>query len=108
MGGDSEGCAGKMKEVIEILEQERTLLEQVPDVQLEEKTKRLRQACFKANYKKRRLLGMGAADSGGLASPSSSGSNAVGYCAMGDGIGLAGYEMLAARNQGEDLNSMVF
>jgi len=31
-------------------------------VQLEEKTKRLRQACFKANYKKRRLLALEAGE----------------------------------------------
>ena len=31
-------------------------------VQLEEKTKRLRQTCFKANYKKRRLLALEAGE----------------------------------------------
>jgi len=31
-------------------------------VQLEEKTKRLRQACFRANYKKRRLLALEAGE----------------------------------------------
>ncbi|KAM3194112.1 hypothetical protein ACQJBY_070645 [Aegilops geniculata] len=34
------------------------VLEQKPYVELEEKTKRLRQACFKASYKKRRLLAL--------------------------------------------------
>lgn len=33
-------------------------MEELPDMQLEDNTKRLRQACFKANYKKRRLMGM--------------------------------------------------
>lgn len=33
------------------------MLEEVPDMQLEDKTKKLRQACFKANYKKRKLMG---------------------------------------------------
>ena len=33
-------------------------MEDAPDMQLEDNTKRLRQACFKANYKKRKLLGM--------------------------------------------------
>jgi hypothetical protein len=42
--------------LVEMLQQEKQLLEQRPYVQLEEKTKKLRQACFKANYKKRRLL----------------------------------------------------
>uniref|UniRef100_A0A0D9WNK1 RWP-RK domain-containing protein n=1 Tax=Leersia perrieri TaxID=77586 RepID=A0A0D9WNK1_9ORYZ len=44
--------------LVEMLQEERKLLEQKPYVQLEEKTKRLRQACFKANYKKRRLLAL--------------------------------------------------
>lgn len=30
----------------------------MPDMQLENNTKRLRQACFKANYKKRKIMGM--------------------------------------------------
>lgn len=34
------------------------MIEDLPDLQMEEKTKRLRQACFKANYKKRKLMGM--------------------------------------------------
>lgn len=44
--------------MVEMLQQEKQLLEQRPYVQLDEKTKRLRQACFKANYKKRRLLAL--------------------------------------------------
>lgn len=43
---------------LEILEEEKKMIEKKPEVQLEEKTKRLRQAYFKANYKKRRLLCM--------------------------------------------------
>ena len=54
-GKESEA---KLKEAIEILERERKLLEEIPDAQLEDNTKRLRQACFKANYKKRKLMGM--------------------------------------------------
>lgn len=46
----------QLRAMVEMLEQERRLLEQRPYVELEEKTKRLRQACFKASYKKRRLL----------------------------------------------------
>ncbi|KAL6861298.1 hypothetical protein ACP4OV_016998 [Aristida adscensionis] len=46
----------ELRAMVEQLQQEKLLLEQRPSVQLEEKTKRLRQACFKANYKKRRLL----------------------------------------------------
>ncbi|KAL3819410.1 hypothetical protein ACJIZ3_005315 [Penstemon smallii] len=33
-------------------------MEELPDLQLEDKTKRLRQACFKANYKRRKLMGL--------------------------------------------------
>lgn len=46
----------KLREAIELLERERKLMEEVPDLKLEDKTKRLRQACFKANYKKRKLV----------------------------------------------------
>ncbi|VAI72304.1 unnamed protein product [Triticum turgidum subsp. durum] len=49
---------GQLRAMVEMLEQERRLLEQRPYVELEEKTKRLRQACFKASYKKRRLLAL--------------------------------------------------
>ncbi|CAN6198224.1 unnamed protein product [Urochloa humidicola] len=48
----------QLREMVAMLQQEQQLLEQRPYVQLEEKTKRLRQACFKANYKKRRLLAL--------------------------------------------------
>lgn len=48
----------QLRAMVEMLEQERRLLEQKPYVELEEKTKRLRQACFKASYKKRRLLAL--------------------------------------------------
>ncbi|PIN06874.1 hypothetical protein CDL12_20562 [Handroanthus impetiginosus] len=55
--GKEEG-EDKLKQSIEILEQEKKLMEESPDLQLEDKTKRLRQACFKANYKKRKLMGI--------------------------------------------------
>ncbi|KAI4335991.1 hypothetical protein L6164_014574 [Bauhinia variegata] len=54
-GQESEA---KLRNAIEILEKEKKLLEEKPDLQLEDYTKRLRQACFKANYKKRKLMGM--------------------------------------------------
>lgn len=57
-GGDIPGSEGKLKEAIEILQRERELIEEIPDLEMEDKTKRLRQACFKANYKKRRLSEM--------------------------------------------------
>ncbi|KAL8548978.1 hypothetical protein ACS0TY_008029 [Phlomoides rotata] len=53
-----EESEAKLKVSLEILEQEKKLMEEIPDMQLEDKTKRLRQAFFKANYKKRKLMGM--------------------------------------------------
>ncbi|KAF7850547.1 hypothetical protein BT93_L5298 [Corymbia citriodora subsp. variegata] len=68
MGEDSAN-AGQLRKVVNLLELEKRLMEEFPDVQLEDKTKRLRQACFKANYKKRRLVGL--MDSGSASSKSS-------------------------------------
>ncbi|XP_044484069.1 protein RKD1-like [Mangifera indica] len=59
---DEEGNEGKLKEAVEVLEREKKMMEELPDLQMEEKTKRLRQACFKANYKKRRAMVMGLMD----------------------------------------------
>ncbi|KAI3440602.1 uncharacterized protein J3R85_003374 [Psidium guajava] len=53
-GSENEEQLGK---VVNLLELEKKLMEEIPDIQLEDKTKRLRQACFKANYKKRKLIG---------------------------------------------------
>ncbi|CAN6705867.1 unnamed protein product [Malus baccata var. baccata] len=39
-----------------MLEEHRRLLEEMPDKELPERAKRLRQACFKTNYKKKRAL----------------------------------------------------
>lgn len=58
MGEDSSEIAKcKMKEAVMLLEKERKKMEEVPDLKLENNTKRLRQACFKANYKRRRSMG---------------------------------------------------
>ncbi|XP_062153948.1 protein RKD4 [Alnus glutinosa] len=46
---------GLTNEVV-MLEEHKRLLEILPDMQLTQRTKKLRQACFKANYKKRRSL----------------------------------------------------
>lgn len=54
-GDESEA---KLRDALDILEREKKMLEEIPDLQLEDNTKRLRQACFKANYKRRRLMGM--------------------------------------------------
>lgn len=52
MGNES----GRLRESIAILEREKKLIEEVPDMEMENQTKRLRQACFKANYKKRKFM----------------------------------------------------
>ncbi|KAK7292205.1 hypothetical protein RIF29_07981 [Crotalaria pallida] len=56
--GKEEGHESEMKlrNAIKILEKEKKMLEEMPDMQLEDTTKRLRQACFKASYKKRKLM----------------------------------------------------
>ncbi|KAK6936671.1 RWP-RK domain [Dillenia turbinata] len=39
---------------VEMLEEHKRMMEKLPEMELTERTKKLRQACFKANYKKRR------------------------------------------------------
>ncbi|XVF10087.1 hypothetical protein REPUB_Repub07fG0153000 [Reevesia pubescens] len=39
-----------------MLEEHKKMVEKLPDMELTERTRKLRQACFKANYKKRRSL----------------------------------------------------
>ncbi|KAL4347457.1 hypothetical protein GQ457_17G017060 [Hibiscus cannabinus] len=46
----------KVREAVEVLKRESLMLEETPDMDIGYDTKRLRQACFKANYKKRRLV----------------------------------------------------
>ena len=41
---------------IMMLEEHKRLLEEAPNLELNDKAKRLRQACFKANYKNKRSL----------------------------------------------------
>ncbi|XP_019087638.1 PREDICTED: protein RKD4-like [Camelina sativa] len=43
-----------MEEEVKNLEEHRVLIEQEPDAELSDGTKKLRQACFKANYKRRK------------------------------------------------------
>ncbi|XVE54784.1 hypothetical protein DITRI_Ditri03aG0110000 [Diplodiscus trichospermus] len=62
---EGEECERKLKKALDVLERERKMLEEMPDMQLEDKTKRLRQACFKANYKKRKLMAMESESSSG-------------------------------------------
>ncbi|VFQ76491.1 unnamed protein product [Cuscuta campestris] len=53
--GEGGDAAGK-EEAVEVLEMEKRKMEENPDMELDETTKRLRQACFKANYRRRRLI----------------------------------------------------
>ncbi|KAK8604520.1 hypothetical protein V6N13_099460 [Hibiscus sabdariffa] len=46
----------KVREAVEVLKRESLMLEEMPDMDMCYDTKRLRQACFKANYKRRRLV----------------------------------------------------
>jgi len=57
---EAEGAENdeKIRSAIEMLEKEKRMVEEMPDLELEDKTRRLRQACFKANYKKRKLMSM--------------------------------------------------
>lgn len=47
---------GMDKEDIMMLEEQKRLLEETPNLELTLKAKRLRQACFKANYKNKRAI----------------------------------------------------
>lgn len=53
---DNMGDEKKKKQVIDWLEKEKKMMEELPDLEMEEKTKRLRQVCFKLNYKKRKVV----------------------------------------------------
>ena len=55
---EGEGSDLKLKNAIKLLERERRLVEKCPDIHLKDRTKRLRQACFKANYKNKRKIQM--------------------------------------------------
>lgn len=45
-----------MTKALKILEREKKMIEEDPNLEFGDETTRLRQACFKANYKRRRLL----------------------------------------------------
>lgn len=48
----------RTRSVVEMLQQTKKLIEERLDVMLDEKTKVLRQACFKENFKRRRLMAL--------------------------------------------------
>ncbi|KAL9312863.1 hypothetical protein ACSQ67_018315 [Phaseolus vulgaris] len=47
-----------LAEEVSMLEKHKRLLEKLPGLEISAKAKKLRQACFKANYKRRRYMGM--------------------------------------------------
>ncbi|XAR65482.1 hypothetical protein NMG60_11009624 [Bertholletia excelsa] len=53
-----EVSEGRRKEAIQILEERKKRIEEMPDMQLEDTTKKLRQAWFKSKHKKRKLVKM--------------------------------------------------
>ncbi|XP_058096313.1 protein RKD3-like [Magnolia sinica] len=55
---DGEVGESQLRTAIEVLEQQKRMMEKIPAMEIGEKTKKLRQACFKANYKKKKLMGM--------------------------------------------------
>lgn len=53
---DGEMSRSELRNALEFLEMEKKMIEDDPDLEFRDKTKKLRQACFKANYKRRRLF----------------------------------------------------
>ncbi|CAN8292540.1 unnamed protein product [Cochlearia groenlandica] len=69
--GDEES-AKKVREALEKLEKEKRMIEEFPDMEFEDKTRRLRQACFKANHKRKRRSFMSTSITSSSSSSSSS------------------------------------
>lgn len=53
-----EENAEELRNDLEKLEKELKMTEEFPDLKFEDKTKRLRQACYKASHKRKRRLVM--------------------------------------------------
>ncbi|CAN7035092.1 unnamed protein product [Brassica rapa subsp. trilocularis] len=53
-----EGNADEQRKKLEKLKKEKKRMKESPDLEYEDKTKRLRQACYKANHKRKRRLVM--------------------------------------------------
>ncbi|KAG2319742.1 hypothetical protein Bca52824_012955 [Brassica carinata] len=56
--GEREENAEELRNDLEKLEKELKMTEEFPDLKFEDKTKRLRQACYKASHKRKRRLVM--------------------------------------------------
>lgn len=70
---EGEENADKLQDALEKLEKEKRTIEELPDLEFKDKTKRLRQACFKANHKRKKKRSL-KSDQAHIASCSSSGS----------------------------------
>ncbi|ESQ27706.1 hypothetical protein EUTSA_v10019554mg [Eutrema salsugineum] len=73
---EGEENAGKLKNALAMLEKEKKMIEEFPDLEFEDKTKRLRQACFKATHK-RKKKGSLKPDQSQMSIPSCSSSGSV-------------------------------
>ncbi|KAJ0961117.1 hypothetical protein J5N97_000932 [Dioscorea zingiberensis] len=54
--GKDEGSDEIIGRELKTLEEQQRLMEENPEMEMNERTKKLRQACFKANYKKRKAM----------------------------------------------------
>ncbi|EOA38815.1 hypothetical protein CARUB_v10011133mg [Capsella rubella] len=69
---EGEGNEDKLRNALEKLEKEKKLIEELPHLKFGDKTKRLRQACFKANHKRKRRHVMSTSITSSYSSSSSS------------------------------------
>ncbi|EFH69274.1 RWP-RK domain-containing protein, partial [Arabidopsis lyrata subsp. lyrata] len=69
---EGEENEDRLRNALEKLEKEKKTIEKLPDLKFEDKTKRLRQACFKANHKRKRRSGMSTPITSSSSSASSS------------------------------------
>ncbi|XP_010462778.1 PREDICTED: protein RKD1-like [Camelina sativa] len=70
---EGEENEDKLRNALEKLEKEKETIEKLPDLKFEDKTKRLRQACFKANHKRKRRHGISMSITSSFSSSSVSG-----------------------------------
>ncbi|CAH2067247.1 unnamed protein product, partial [Thlaspi arvense] len=74
---EGEENAVKLKNALEMLEKEKRMIEEFPDLDFEDKTKRLRQACFKATHKRKKKRNLKSDQSQMVSIPSCSSSGSV-------------------------------
>lgn len=74
---EGEENAEKLRNALEMLEKEKKMIEERPDLEFEDKTKRLRQACFKANHKRKKRRCLIKSDHSQISKPTCSSSGSV-------------------------------